>query len=237
MSKEQFPTTRLSLILAAGEHSQEALATLCKSYWYPLYAFVRRQGTGADEAQDAIQGFLARLMEKNALREFDQRRGRFRSFLLASLKNFLANERDRDRAQKRGGDQAAIPLDEIAHDGERRYSLEPRNSLTPEKIFERQWALGLLNRVLAQLREESVSAGKSAQFDRLSAFLSGDDDGVRYRQIAQELAMTEGAVKVAVHRLRQRFHEALREEVSLTVADPAEIGGEIRYLIEVVRGV
>ena len=222
-----FPTTRLSLILAAagapGAQSQDALAALCRMYWQPLYAFVRRRGHTADEAQDLTQSFIARLLEKNSLRDFRHERGRFRAFLLGSLKNFLANQRDWARAQKRGGGLPELPLDAA------------RDDLTPDKVFEKQWALGLLQRVLALLREESVRAGKGDQFDRLKGYLTGDGEGVRYRQLAQELGLSEGAVKVAVHRLRQRFHEALREEVSLTVTRPEEIGDEIRHLIQAIR--
>jgi len=233
-----FPTTRISLVRAAAHgsdrRSREALATLCGLYWYPLYAYVRRCGHDAEDAQDLTQGFIARLLEKHSLRQFQEERGRFRSFLLASLKHFLANERDAVRAQKRGGGLAPIPLTVALHTGEHRYSLEPRDPVTPERIFERQWALGLLNRVLDRLRDESAAAGKGEQFDRLRACLTGDDDGIRYRELAMGLGMSEGAVKVAVHRLRHRFHEALREEISLTVTDPSEIGDEIRYLLTVL---
>jgi len=222
----EFPTTRLSLVLAASAHSKEALADLCSLYWHPLYAYVRRQGHDAEEAQDLTQSFIARLLEKNTLQKFQEQRGRFRSFLLASLKHFLANERDSARAQKRGGGQASISIDS---------ALDPSDNLTPEKAFEKQWALGLLARVLARLREEFVQAGKREQFDRLRGHLTGDDDAIPYRDLAREMKMTEGAVKVAVHRLRQRFHDALREEISMTVAHPEDIGDEIRYLMSALR--
>jgi RNA polymerase sigma factor (sigma-70 family) len=227
---DRFPTTRISLVLAAsmGSSSQarDAEATLYRIYWQPIYGYLRRLGHSAEDAQDLTQGFLTRLVEKNALRDFDRERGRFRSFLLGCLKHFLANERDAARTLKRGGGLVPVPLEDI----------EPRDDLTPEKIFEKQWALALLNRVLANLREEAVRAGKHEQFDRFRGFLSGDEDRTRYRQVAQELSMSEGAVKVAIHRLRQRFHEALREEVSLTVGDPEDVSDEIRYLIAAVRG-
>jgi len=226
----EFPTTRLSLVLAAagapGAKSREALADLCRLYWHPLYSYVRRQGHDADEAQDLTQSFIARLLEKNTLQKFQERRGRFRSFLLVSLKHFLANERDSARAQKRGGGQEPIPIES---------GFTSSDHLTPEKAFEKQWALGVLARVLVQLREESAQAGKIQHFEKLRGHLTGDDDAVRYRDLARELAMTEGAVKVAVHRLRQRFHEALREEISLTVAHPEDIGDEIRYLMAAIR--
>jgi RNA polymerase sigma factor (sigma-70 family) len=234
----EFPTTRISLVRAAAggsdRQSRDALATLCGLYWYPLYAYVRRRGHDAEEAQDLTQGFIARLLEKNSLRHFQQERGRFRSFLLAALKHFLANERDAVRAQKRGGGLAPLPLGVALHTGERRYRLEPRDEMTPERIFEKQWALGLLHRVLERLREESVKSGKGQQFDLLRGCLTGDDDRIGYRDLAGRLGMSEGAVKVAVHRLRHRFHEALREEIAMTVTDPIEIGEEIRYLLTIL---
>jgi RNA polymerase sigma-70 factor (ECF subfamily) len=238
----EFPTTRISLVRAAAggsdRQSREALATLCGLYWYPLYVYIRRLGHDAEEAQDLTQGFIARLLEKNSLRHFQQERGRFRSFLLASLKHFLANERDAVRAQKRGGGLAPVPLSVALHTGERRYNLEPsvepRDEMTPEKIFEKQWALGLLNRVLERLREESAASGKREQFDHLRGCLTGDDDRIGYRELAGKLGMSEGAVKVAVHRLRRRFHETLREQIAMTVTDPNEIGQEIRYLLAVL---
>jgi RNA polymerase sigma-70 factor (ECF subfamily) len=233
-----FPTTRISLVTAAAggsdRQSLEALATLCGLYWYPLYAYVRRCGYDADEAQDLTQGFIVRLLEKNSLRHFQHERGRFRSFLLAALKHFLANERDAVHAQKRGGGLAPVPLSVALDTGERRYRLEPRDEMTPERIFEKHWALGLVNRVLDRLREESASSGKGPPFDRLRGCLTGDDNRIGYRELGSELGMSEGAVKVAVHRLRHRFHEALREEIAVTVADQSEVGDEIRYLLTVL---
>jgi RNA polymerase sigma factor (sigma-70 family) len=226
----EFPTTRLSLVLAAagtsGSKSREALADLCRMYWHPLYSYVRRQGHDADQAQDLTQSFIARLLEKNTLQKFQEQRGRFRTFLLASLKHFLANERDSARAQKRGGGQAPIPIDS---------GVNPSDSLTPEKAFERQWALGVLSRSLERLRDEFARTGKAEHFERLRGHLTGDDSAIRYRDVARELSMTEGAVKVAIHRLRLRFHEALREEISMTVAHPEDIGDEIRYLMSAIR--
>lgn len=222
----RFPTTRLSLVLAAvvpeGTKSREALADLCRLYWHPLYAYVRRQGYDSDQAQDLTQSFIARLLEKDALRHFRQERGRFRNFLLASLKHFLSNERDAARAQKRGGGTADVPLDRAP---------EPHDEGTPDKAFARQWALGLIARVMEQVRDECVRSGKAAQFDRLKQCVVGDTQDTSYREIGGELGMSEAAVKVAVHRLRQRFHEALREEILMTVTDEADIGDEIRYLL------
>ncbi len=236
---DRFPTTRWSVVLAAKGSStaasEEALATLCGIYWYPLYAYIRRRGYSADEAQDLTQGFFARLLEKRYLQDYQRERGRFRSFLLASLEHFLANQRDWSAAQKRGGGLLPVPLDLVLRSGETRYGLHARDELTPEKIFERQWALALLDQTLARLQAEFAAAGRSGQFDRFKAFLTGDGVHVPYSQLAEELAMSEGAVKVAIHRLRRRFREVLREEISQTVADPDEIGDEIRYLMSVLR--
>jgi RNA polymerase sigma-70 factor (ECF subfamily) len=231
--KERFPTTQLNLVLAAGEEiseqqAHEALAILCRTYWYPLYAFVRRQGYPPDEAQDLTQGFFTRLLEKNCLRDYQRERGRFRSFLLVSLKHFLSNERARARAQKRGGGAFTLPLDGIVQDSERRFSLEPRSNLTPEKAFERQWARAILDQSLERLRCEND------HFDRLKGFLTGDQAGIPYRQLAGELDTTEGALKVAIHRVRRRFREVLREQIAHTVSHPREVQDEIRYLMAVL---
>ena len=226
---DRFPTTRLSMVLAAaapeGTQARDALADLCRLYWHPLYIFVRRQGYDADQAQDLTQSFIARLLEKDALSRFRQERGRFRSFLLASLKHFLSNERDAARSQKRGGGTADVPLD---------LAPEPRDEGSPDKAFERQWALGLIARVLEQVRDECARLGKAEQFDRLKGCVVGDSQRTNYRDLGGELGMSESAVKVAVHRLRQRFHESLRREISMTVTDEAEIGDEIRYLLGVL---
>jgi len=228
----RFPTTQWHLVLIAGEglsrESQEALATLCRTYWYPLYGFIRRQGYPPEEAKDLTQGFFTRLLEKRYLRDYQRERGRFRSFLLASLKHFLANERDWARAQKRGGGTLTLSLEGIIDTGEHRYSLEPRSNLTPERIFEKQWALTMLDQVLLRLGKESE------HFDRLKSFLVGDEARIPYRQLANELGTTEGALKVSVHRLRRRFREILREEISHTVSDPGEVQDEIRYLMGIV---
>jgi RNA polymerase sigma factor (sigma-70 family) len=224
----EFPTTRLSLVLAAADQqrakSGEALETLCRLYWQPLYAFVRRRGYAHEEAEDLTQGFIARMLEKGALREFERERGRFRSFLLASLKNFLNNQRDSAQAQKRGGAVAAVPISQA----------EVRDDATPDRIFERQWALAVLSRALEQLREEFEREGKADRFGLLSACLTADDR-TPYRELAQRMEMSEGAVRVAAHRLKRRFHELLREEISLTVTDTGEIGEEVRYLLEALR--
>jgi RNA polymerase sigma-70 factor (ECF subfamily) len=225
----EFPTTRLNLVLAAstdeGTNAREALGELCRIDWRPLYSYVHRQGYDAGAAEDLTQSFIARLIEKDSLRQFRQERGRFRSFLLVSLKNFLANERDLAQAQKRGGGVAALPLEQAGG---------AQDNTTPDKVFERQWALDVLSRTLERVREESSGDGKSTQFERLKGCLMGGDDLPRYRDLGLELGMSETAVKVAVHRLRQRFHAALRHEISMTVTDESAIGDEIRYLLAVL---
>ncbi len=229
---EHFATTRWSLVLAAGgeasAESRRALETLCGLYWYPLYAYVRRRGRDADEAQDLTQGFFARLIEKHAVRAADRRRGKFRSYLLASLKHFLANEWDRARAQKRGGGCEVVSID--AESAEGRYHLEPADGLTAERLFERRWALTLLDLVLAELRGQYKSDGKEHIFERLKGFLGGAVPGSPYAEAAAELGMTPEAVKVAVHRLRRRYRDLLRDQIAQTVASPEEIDDEIHHL-------
>jgi RNA polymerase sigma-70 factor (ECF subfamily) len=233
-----FPTTRISVIRAArgeaGTHSQEALSTLCNAYWYPIYAYVRRLGHTHGEAEDLTQGFFTRLLEKHYLRDFDRERGRFRSFLLVALKHYIANERDSAQALKRGGGRTLLPLDDIVH-ADYRYTLEPQSDLTPDRIFERNWALTVLRRVQDQLQHDMIRQGKNAQFERLKGLLVGDDTDVGYRALASELNTTEGALKVTVHRLRRRFRELLRAEIARTVADPREVGGELRELFAAIR--
>jgi RNA polymerase sigma-70 factor (ECF subfamily) len=232
-----FVTTRWTVVLAAGrggtQESQEALASLCGAYWYPLYAFVRRLGRRPEEAQDLTQAFFARLLEKNYLRAADPGRGRFRSFLLAAFKHFLSKERERTRAQKRGGGRKHLPLDFEA--GERRYSLEPAHELTAERLYEQRWALTVLDQVLARLRGEFSHGGKADLFERLKGYLTGEGAVRPYREAAAELGTTEAAFKMAVHRLRQRFREALLAEIAQTVAGPEEVDEELRHLFAAVR--
>lgn len=239
-SPNQFPTTRLSLVLAAadtpGTESRDALDALFRMYWYPLYVFIRRRGHDVEEARDLTQGFIASVLEKNTLRRFRREWGRFRSFLLACAKHFLSHQRDLAGAQKRGGGIPSVALDAVMQTAEGRYGLEPRDDLTPDKVFEKRWALEVLDLAMARLRDEFVRDGKSEQFDRFKGYLTGDDDVPRYRELALKLNMTEGAVKVAVLRLRQRFHQCLREEISLTVVDPDDIGDEIRHLVAAILG-
>jgi RNA polymerase sigma factor (sigma-70 family) len=232
----RFPTTSWSLIVASAGHldaqSKQALATLCERYWYPLYAFIRRRGYEAEKARDLTQDFFVRLLEKNYVRQVDPRRGRFRAFLLTAVKHFLLNEADRESASKRGGGYIMLPLE--LGTAEQWYKLEPAHDLTPEKIFERNWAVTLLQTVTDQLQQEFAKAGKANQFQALKPMLIGEGEGVRYSQIALELGLSEGAVKVAIHRLRRRFRELLRLEIAETVADPEQIDVELRYLSEIL---
>jgi RNA polymerase sigma-70 factor (ECF subfamily) len=228
----RFDTTRWSLVLAAGGDdpaSRAALATLCEAYWYPLYAFVRRQGRSADDARDLTQAFLASLLERRDVERVRQERGRFRSFLLASLKHFLANETARLQTLKRGGGIKFLPL--TVHEAEGRYRYEPAAPATPETIFERRWALTVIDRVMTELRGEAVRQGGGDQFDRLKSCLLGGAPEGGYAAVGRELSMSDGAVKVAVHRLRRRFQRALREHIAGTVLDPADVDDEIRFLI------
>ena len=235
---DRFPTTQWHLVLTARagptEKSHAALAALCQIYWYPLYAFIRHQNYSPEEAQDLTQAFFARLLERHFLDDYVRERGRFRSFLLAALKHFLANERDWRRAQKRGGGLTAVSLDALIQTGEQRFSLEPRYSITPESIFEKQWALTLLDHVLSRLQRDFAAAGKQTHFDRFKGLLIGDDSNAGYAALAGEIGMTEGAVKVAVHRMRQRYRQLLREEIANTVAGPAEVDEELQHLLKVL---
>lgn len=238
--RDRFPTTRWSLVAAAAganapHGSHEALCALCAIYWYPLYAFVRRQGHLPEDAQDLTQGFFTRVIEKAYLRDFRPERAKFRTFLLASLKHFMANERDWAHAQKRGGGIGTIALELSFDVAEQRYAEEPGHNLTPEKIFEHQWALALMERAQLRLQEECVRVAKSRQFEVLKPFVSAEDSGEPYSQAAAELKMNEGAVKVAVHRLRRRFREFLRSEILQTVTNPEEVDDEMSFLAEALR--
>ena len=230
---EWFLTTRWSVVLNAraadSKKAKAALETLCGSYWYPLYAFVRRLGHSPHDAEDLIQGFFAQCIEKNYLHTADQKKGRFRSFLLIALKRFLANEWDRARTRKRGGDRQIISLD-----AEQRYASEPSESLSPDKLYERRWALTLLENVLAQLKSEQAAAGRAAIFTELQPFLTSTGRGTPYADISQRLGLSESAIKVAVHRLRQRYRELLEHEIANTVTSPDEIAEERRYLLTIL---
>ena len=230
----QFPATRWTLVVAAGDpqrkEARSALASLCESYWYPLYAYLRRRGYPADQAQDLTQEFFVRLLEGRYLDRADPEKGRFRSFLLTSLKFFVADEEDRHRASKRGGG-VLVPLEFSS--GEERYQREPGHDETPERIFERRWALSMLDRVVERLRNEFVHHGHAEHFERLKVFLLGQSDAP-YAALAREMNTSEGALKVAVHRLRKRYRELFRQEIADTVADPAEVESELRFLAAVL---
>ncbi len=235
MSSQQpktFATTQWSLVAEAGgtgsPECRAALSTLCELYWYPLYAFVRRKGFQAAEAQDLTQSFFAELLEKDRLHLADQQRGKFRSFLLASLNHFIANQQRAMAAQKRGGDHRFFSID--FDDGETRYQREPVDTTTPEKIFERRWTMTLLDRAVSRLRDEFIKTDKLDLFDQLKLHLGGDPDSITFVEMAKTLQMTEGAIKSAAHRLRKRCRELLREEIAQTVCDPGEIDEELREL-------
>ena len=233
----RFPSTQWSIVLAARrrdatEPARAALAALCEAYWYPLYAYVRRRGCDADAARDLTQGFFARLLEKEGPLDVRPELGRFRSYLLGALKHYLVNEWDRARAAKRGGGLTVASLDFEA--GESRYRLEPTHDLTPERVYERRWALTLLEGVLCRLEAESGAAGKRKVFLRLRPFLTGDGERGSYRRLARELSMSEAALKVAVHRLRRRYRELLRAEIAETVARPEDVDDELRHLLAAV---
>jgi RNA polymerase sigma-70 factor (ECF subfamily) len=226
------------LVLKAGDahHPQaaEALATLCRAYWPPLYAFLRRKGIPPHDAQDLTQGFFLHLLEKNKLAQLEPEGGKFRSFLLTAFKNYLADEQARAQTQKRGGGRTIVSLDALR--GAERWCAEPADEADPEKIFERRWALTLLERVLATLELECVREGKKERFGQLCPYLLAEDDAPPYAEAGRRLGMTDGAVKVAVLRLRQRYRELFREEIAHTVADKSDIQGEMRHLFEVLRG-
>ena len=228
-----FCTTRWSMVRGARgdtRDAQQALGALCEAYWYPLYAFVRRQGHQAHDAQDLTQEFFARLISKDWLEGLEPERGKFRAWLLASIKHFLCNEWDRDHAAKRGGGQVLLSIDEST--AESRYLREPAAVDNAELLYDRRWALTLLERVMARLREEFSRAGKSELFVAIKGTLTGDAPS--YAEIASQLDTTEGAVKAAVHRLRERYRAAIREEIAETVDGAAEIEEELRHLLAVL---
>ena len=231
-----FVTTHWSVVLTAGRHdtsrANDALSKLCQVYWYPLYAYIRRRGYSPHDAEDLTQAFLAQLLERNSLADVRREKGKFRSFLLASLNHFLASEWDRASAKKRGGGQLPVSLD--AEAAEVRYKLEPADHLTAERIYERRWAVTLLNQVLKNLERDYELEGKKTLLDELRFCLTGERSRLPYAELAARLGMSESAVKVAVHRLRQRYREALRIEIANTVATREEIEEEIRYLFAVL---
>lgn len=230
----RFETTRWTLVLAAGEGddraAREALEALCQSYWHPVYAYLRARGCDRQQAEDVTQGFFTRLIETGALRHARRERGRFRSFLLASVKHYLVNERHRERAHKRGGGRPLLRLD--ADDAERRLPAEPATRTTPEDAFLKQWALTVLDRALDALGAEMRRRDREDEFALFKDLLTGGDPRVRYRDVAARLGTSEGAVKVRVHRMRKRFGQLLRREVAELVAAPEEVDEELGALLE-----
>jgi len=234
----RFATTRWSVVLAAGSPNssrhREALESLCEAYWLPVYVYLRKHGHDVHQAEDCTQGFITYLVEKRALRRADPACGRFRSFLLGTLKHFLTAERNRAEAQKRGGEHKILSLD--FGDAETRYAIEPADDLSPQRLFDRHWALTVLSRTVGRLKAESDKAGKQNLFSALKVFITPEVSSVSYRDVASQLNMTEGAVKVAVHRLRRRYRELLRDEIAQTVDSEDQIDGEIQDLFAAVAG-
>jgi RNA polymerase sigma factor (sigma-70 family) len=228
----RFATTHWSLVLAAGtpdsSHHREALETLCRSYWQPLYAYLRRHGSDTHDAAEHTQAFFTKMLEKKALEKLHPRGGKFRSFLLTALKRFVGDERERRHAQKRGGDRQVLSIN--IEDAENKYKLQPIDRLSPDKLFERSWALTVLNRVMSRLMTEMEDVEKRQLFDQTRAHLCGTCDAIPYRELAVSLDMTEGAVKAAIHRMRNRYRDILYEEILQTVSSPTEVDEEIRGL-------
>jgi RNA polymerase sigma-70 factor (ECF subfamily) len=230
----RFVTTRWSLVLAARDRAvpgwRDALSDLCRAYWYPLYSFARRLGKDPEEAQDLTQEFFARLLEKDTLRHVHPEKGRFRSFLLAAFKNFVTDEARRASAEKRGGGHAPVSFDLPVAEG--RWAREPSHDDTPEREFERRWALALLERAMVRLRSDYERSGKEHSFEVLKRFLPGGGGPVTYAEAARELGIREVAIKVTIHRFRRRFRKILLEEIGHTVSTPEEVESEIQHLLE-----
>ena len=218
---------------AGDSAARSALAKLCETYWYPLYAYVRRGGATPDDARDLTQGFFTSLIERRDFDSLRKERGRFRAFLLASLQHYLSNDFARRTALKRGG--RMLPLSLEFDDAEGRYRFEPVDKETPQTLFERRWALTVIERALAKVRREWEAASRAAEFEALKSCLLGDAPAGGYAAVAKDISSTEGAVRVAVHRLRRKFQKRLREEIAETVADPSEVDDEIRYLLRAVN--
>ncbi len=230
----RFAATRWSIVLAAGNwreggQSRSAMESLARAYWFPLYAYIRRIGNPSHNAEDLIQGFFTHLLEKNALDSVDRNKGKFRSFLLASLKNYISDQRDHQNAQKRGGGQKLVELDSF--EAEKRYTIEPVDSITPEKVFEQRWAWTIIDQVMEQLRKQYADRNQENLFDELKGSLTMGTETATRSELARQLGMDENALSVAAHRLRRRFRELLREEVSQTVATPELVDEELKYLL------
>jgi RNA polymerase sigma factor (sigma-70 family) len=228
-----FVTTHWSVVVTAGRsdtpRAQEALEKLCQAYWYPLYAYVRRRGHSVEDAQDSTQEFFSRLLAGNWVGDADRAKGRFRSFLLTALNRFLANEWDHARAKKRGGGEVAVPLDAAL--AESRYCADTTSALEPDRLYDRQWAMTLLDRALARLEAEQQRTGKAEEFAVLSPALTAERGDIPYATMAEKLGLSDTATRMAVHRLRKRFREVFREEITQTVAEPGEVEEEIRHLL------
>jgi RNA polymerase sigma-70 factor (ECF subfamily) len=233
-----FATTHWTAVIAAtrGDSPQAgvALEELCRTYWYPLYAYVRRQGRSREDAEDLTQGFFARLLEKNYLEEVNSDKGKFRAFLLMAIKRFIANEWDYANRQKRGGSAVTLSLD--WQDAETRYQITPVDNLSPDKLYDRAWAVVVLEHVITRLRDEHGTEGKVNLYEKLKPFLMMGKSEIPYAQAAGELKMTEGAVRVAVHRLRKRYRELLRDEIAQTLANPAQADEEMQALFCALAG-
>jgi RNA polymerase sigma-70 factor (ECF subfamily) len=233
-----FATTHWTVVLAAGARhtpqSDGALEELCRTYWFPLYAYVRRRGHARADAEDSVQAFFARFLEKNYLAGLNTERGRFRAFLLAALKHFLANERDRAQAQKRGGGRAPLSLDWETADTQ--FQVAATNEPSPDRAFDREWALALLAKVIGRLQAECAADGRLKLFDRLKMFLTSGKGESTQAEVAKSLNMEEGAVRVAIHRLRKRYRVLLREEISQTLADESQVDSEMRALFGAFGG-
>lgn len=233
-----FATTHWTSVLVAGRgaspQADAALEELCRTYWYPLYAFVRRQGHSREDAEDLTQGFFARLLEKNYLEGISSEKGKFRSFMLMALKRYMANEWDRANRQKRGGGVMLLSLD--WQDADARYQVQPADLVSPDKLYDRTWAIVLLERVITRLRDEHCAEGKAILYEQLKPFLMADKSESPYTNAAALLNMNEGAVRVAAHRLRRRYRELLREEIAQTLANPAQADEEMQALFSALAG-
>jgi len=233
-----FATTHWSVVLAASQSTDAeacaALEQLCRTYWYPLYAYVRRRGYRHEDAQDLTQGFLVHLLARRSFARVDRNKGRFRSFLLAALNYYLADERDRAGAQKRGGGRPTVSFDGPA--AEQRYATQAQEAQSPDKVFDHQWAMALLDRVLARLEQEFREEGKVQVFDQLRGFIVAGTNDVPYAEVGEKLGITAAGVKKAVYRMRRRYQRLFREEIAQTVADPAEVEDELRHLCQVMAG-
>ena len=233
----RFPTTAWTVVSraqsAVDSDAREALAFLCAAYWLPLYSFARRLGHPSEDALDLTQGYFALLIEKDYLADVRLRGGRFRAFLLTSCRHFLSKERDRARALKRGGGRVLLSID--PQEAEGRHADEPLETLDPEALFERRWALTILERGMARLKHEFAAAGRTVEFEQPEAYLTGSEPTTPYQRAAERLGTTEGAIKKMVHRLRRRYGLLLREEIAATVSHPEEIDAELRHLLAAVR--